>query len=282
MSSSDYLKASSKQLGFATEIFNMSPLIWGGVTLASIGIYLLSSLGTFNPVVAVIKYLTRDSSTSAFQSWQRFSAFTGSLGNVPGVVEENRSLKEKVAELEQRLAHVEVVFDENQQLLKEVGINYSRNYQQLGALVSGYDSNRPEFLFLNKGSADGAHVGDVVVVETILVGKIIEVSSYQSRVRLISSPESTVPVRTAASNLGLLQGGGASIVTVKQILQTFEIKVGAKVFSSGIDGSFPSDLYIGEVSEVRSDSRASTKEAVLRTPLQLQQLNRVKILLLPQ
>lgn len=266
---------------FAGEIFAMPPLRWLGYSAIAVLIYLLGALGFLNPVNHLVEALSLKPRADLFAWQEGVSRFFDGIGKLPDLVEQNEKLQAEVVELKSQLAQAEPIFAENKQLQAESKIKFGRDYEYVGAQVIGYGYGEPDTILINKGSADGLKVGDTIVVENILVGKINQIGQYTSRVLLVSNPRLSLPVKTADQNVGLLTGNGGNAVKITQILQTQELAVNAKIFTTGLNAEFPPNLFIGEVVNVSDDPRASTKEAVVKAPLDFTNLKNVRVLKLP-
>lgn len=163
-------------------------------------------------------------------------------------------LRSKIAVLEFAMAKLK---SENEALLKQLEAPLPPDLEFTPARVIGMS----RFLYIDKGTRNGVEVGDTVLVEEILVGQIIEVGEETAKVRLLTDPESKVPVRTmkgalAESNsaLGLLVGEEGKNLRLEKVLQREELSEGDLVGTSG-DGGFPADLLIGKVSSLLSSEK---------------------------
>jgi rod shape-determining protein MreC len=145
--------------------------------------------------------------------------------------------------------------------------------------VIGRDSANPGVVIINKGSSEGIAVGDTAVVENILLGEVIYVDQNTSKVQYLISANAKLPVKKSDESIGLLEGKNGRELSVEQILQSKEIKEGDRIFSSGLEGSFPPDLYIGKIGSISADERSSTKSAQVISPVDWDTIPRFKILL---
>jgi rod shape-determining protein MreC len=214
-----------------------------------------------------------------YEITQSLDTFLAGLNSLPELIQENQKLRDENTQLRSQLAQVEFVFEENQQLINETGIAYDREYEQLGVKVIGRNPNQPAVVTINKGALDGLQEGNVAVTEKILLGEVVEVQPTTAKVRLLTNAESQLPVKNSDENIGLLVGVNARELLVTQILQTKEIEIGDLVYSAGIDQRFPPDLFIGEITTIDADERASTKQAQVTSPIDWQRLDRFKILI---
>jgi rod shape-determining protein MreC len=116
------------------------------------------------------------------------------------------------------------------------------------------DPERHEVI-VDKGTEAGVFVGQPVVDAVGLMGQVIDVSRYVSRVLLISDLSHSVPVQVVRSNLRLIaQGTGATRqLELMHVQDTADIQEGDLLVSSGLGGRFPVGYPVGVVSHVGHD-----------------------------
>ena len=107
-------------------------------------------------------------------------------------------------------------------------------------------------VLIDKGSADSVFLGQPVLDSRGLVGQVVEVSSFRSRVLLISDQRHSVPVKVLRSNLRLIaQGTGiGQRLELLHVNSTADIKVGDQLLSSGLGNRFPVGYPVGVVDEL--------------------------------
>ena len=107
-------------------------------------------------------------------------------------------------------------------------------------------------VLIDKGSEDSVFVGQPVLDSRGLVGQVVEVSPFSSRVLLISDERHSVPVRVLRSNLRLIaQGTGiGQRLELQHVNSTADIKVGDQLLSSGLGNRFPVGYPVGVVDKV--------------------------------
>lgn len=107
-------------------------------------------------------------------------------------------------------------------------------------------------VLIDKGSEDSVFVGQPVLDSRGLVGQVVEVSSFSSRVLLISDQRHSVPVQVLRSNLRLIaQGTGiGQRLELLHVNSTADIKVGDQLLSSGLGSRFPVGYPVGVVDKV--------------------------------
>lgn len=273
------LSTSSYNQSFNSEIIELQPLEWLLYLGIAVLVVMLATVGFLQPFSSRIAGLTLQTRSDMYEITQSLDTFLAGLNSLPELIQENQKLRDENTQLRSQLAQVEFVFEENQQLINETGIAYDREYEQLGVKVIGRNPNQPAVVTINKGALDGLQEGNVAVTEKILLGEVVEVQPTTAKVRLLTNAESQLPVKNSDENIGLLVGVNARELLVTQILQTKEIEIGDLVYSAGIDQRFPPDLFIGEITTIDADERASTKQAQVTSPIDWQRLDRFKILI---
>ncbi len=107
-------------------------------------------------------------------------------------------------------------------------------------------------IIIDKGSANGVEKRMPVVVAAGVVGQVIDVSLYYSKVLLMIDKNSAVDglcQRTRAR--GVVKGADENDqCDFIYVLRTSDVAVGDTVISSGLDGIYPKGLPLGRVSGV--------------------------------
>ncbi len=119
---------------------------------------------------------------------------------------------------------------------------------------------------IDKGATDGVFIGQPLLDAKGLMGQVVDVSRYSSRVLLISDPSHSVPVQVARSNLRLIAQGTGSTnrLELMYVQNTADVGAGDLLISSGLGGRFPVGYPVGVVNKVehRSGGPFSTVTAI--------------------
>jgi len=105
-------------------------------------------------------------------------------------------------------------------------------------------------IIINKGSKNNIKLGMVVLDEGYLVGKIVEVNYFTSRVLLISDINSKIPVSLQPGDIQAIMSGKGKREGVLQYVRDknlSEIDEEIQVLTSGAGGLFKSGIPIGEI-----------------------------------
>jgi len=166
---------------------------------------------------------------------------------------ENEVLRQRLAELERRMAAGDAAKRENIRLRGLLGIHASLEGEWIGARVAGRDfTQRYATVIINRGSRDGIERDAAVIgAGGALVGRIIQVSLWTSTVQLITDPLSGVGARLSDSRAtGLVSGNSDSALRLDYISTRADVAVGEAIVTSGEDGVYPPDLMIGHVTSI--------------------------------
>lgn len=149
-----------------------------------------------------------------------------------------------------------------------------------GAHVIGRDpSNVQKYVILDSGREKGLARNMPVVTDRGLVGRIYEVGEGWSRVLLIIDPRSFVNALTQSTRAnGLIQGQADGTLAMLDIPQGETVSVGDTVFTSGLGGNFPSQILIGQITEVTRKDYEVYQEAAVQPTVDFQHLEAVLII----
>ena len=178
--------------------------------------------------------------------------------------QERAQLMAKIAGLTIELQKAQ---EENVQLRKELESPLPPSFRFIFAdVVSRQFDTEDTSLLIRVGRREGVKSGMPVLVERALVGVITKTTPHLSTVRLLTSTESKITVKTVQGTSGLLIGkktehdGAAGSVLLDKILQAETIVSDEAVVTSG-DEFMPPNILIGTVGTVISEPRDPFKQA---------------------
>ena len=134
-------------------------------------------------------------------------------------------------------------------------------------------------LIINKGSKNNIKLGMIVLDEGYLVGKIVEVNFFTSRVLLISDINSKIPVSLQPGDIQAIMSGKdkkEGILQYSKDKNLPRLKGKIQVLTSGAGGLFKSGIPIGEI-EFHEDLQINT-DKVINFYRDFSQLKYVKVL----
>lgn len=210
-------------------------------------------LGVFSPVQEFL-----------WDAGQASSRFFSGLFKGAFWERENSIVQERMLGLQQELIVLQDVQKENESLRKALGLGLEKKFSIISARVVGKDPSQ-DILILNAGSADGVQKGmSVITPENIAVGRVEEVFKGFSRVMLLSHPASSLEAKILAEGVvGAVRGKGSYQAFLDLIPQESKVVPGNIVISASLGGTFPENLLIGEVREVRASEEKTFQQASL-------------------
>jgi rod shape-determining protein MreC len=177
--------------------------------------------------------------------------------NLVHTAQENESLRQKLGDLENRVAVLSEADRENRRL-RDL-LNFSSQNQLRGvtaAVIGGDPSGWIKGIVIDKGRDHGVNPGMAVIHSQGVVGQVVSVASTSSKVLLVSDHASGVDVLMHNSRArGVVEGAGERVCELKFVTKDVQVRVGEQVLTSGMDGVYPKGISVGHVAEV-GDSAA--------------------------
>lgn len=197
------------------------------------------------------------------------------------LLEENRELQRTVAELQVEIVQLREIERDYDRLSGLV--NYAAQHTDQSVVTANViardTSSYLRWIILNRGARDGIQVGNPVISDLGLVGQVENVAANMAWVRLANDPGSLINVQTQGSRaegllIGQLQGG----MRMEKIPQTQLMEVGDLVLTSGLGGTFPPDIVIGQVTSVRKPPAELFQTAEVRPTVDYNNLDIVMVI----
>lgn len=182
-----------------------------------------------------------------------------------------QQLEEENARLRTQLADYNKYQTENAQLRKYLELkSENQDFKPVPAAVIGRGSGELFGGFtIDKGTLDGISVGDPVVTEAGLVGKVTAVRATHSRVTTILSPDNNVAALDSETrDIGVIESdlklADAGIVHFTHLAADTQVKAGDMIVTSGSGGIYPANLKIGVVTELKQSEFDVSLIAVIK------------------
>ncbi len=246
-----------------------------------IGLIALALGGYLTPVSRVVL-----SPVISAQTWlsTRFAAIQSYLAapqDMNRLRLRNTELEAEVSDLQTEIISLKQQIDETRILSALVDFaRVNPEYRYVAATVIGRDpSPFLQYAIINRGSDDGLRRGMPVVTQQGLVGRIAAVTAGAARIQLITDPGSKINVRIQPSGAGaVLQGEITGDVSLDMIPQSANVQTGDLVLTSGLGGSYPPDILIGQVTGVRSRDNDLFQSASVQPVVDFSQLDIVLVI----
>jgi rod shape-determining protein MreC len=197
------------------------------------------------------------------------------------VAKENEELKNSLSKaIEKNNECIEKELS-NQRFRTFLNFQKSMPNDTIAAQVIGKDPS-PWFksIIIDKGFSDGVKKGLPVVIPEGVVGQIIEVTKYYSKVLLLIDRNSAIDSlaqRTRAR--GIIRGFSDGRFNFQYVLRKYEIREGDTVISSGLDGVFPKGLRVGQIQSITQKNSSIFQEVVVIPFVDFEKLEEIMIVL---
>ncbi|ARS54276.1 rod shape-determining protein MreC [Kushneria konosiri] len=175
------------------------------------------------------------------------------LSDQTRLVNDNRRLRERLLTLSQRVQRMASLSEENIRLRELLKAAPRQEIPWLTAGLLTLD-NDPflQQMILDRGQQSGVYSGQPVVDSAGLVGQIISVSRYSSRVLLITDASHSVPVQVNRNGLRFIARGAGQPdhLTLDNVPNNTDIREGDLLVTSGLTGRFPEGYPVARVSRI--------------------------------
>jgi rod shape-determining protein MreC len=170
-----------------------------------------------------------------------------------GAKRENENLRERVRQLTLREDSFAEIEAENARLRQLLSFKQGRSLETIGAKVIG---RTPDYLasivYVDRGSSDGVRMGQAVLADKGVFGRVVLVTSHTSQVQLITNVDAAVGARVERTRSpGVLNGTGDRVLELNYINNSEQVEPNDLIVTSGLDGVFPTGLALGRVVESR-------------------------------
>ncbi len=174
--------------------------------------------------------------------------------NLIHVNQENRALKNRIANLERQLIAREESQRQNLQLRKLLDFQEKHQLPAHATIanVIGRDaSGFSRLIFIDHGSRDLIKIHDPALTPRGIVGQVIMTSPFSAKIMLITDSHSSCDVLVQRTReRGIIQGDNQQLCRLSYITRSADVKIGDTIITSGMDGVYPKGIPVGTVVSV--------------------------------
>ena len=200
------------------------------------------------------------------------------INNHFNLYEESRKNIDELNYLRGKDLSQEIITLENIKYKKLIDDYFVENKETVARVLIDKQSPFLRSVIINKGSKNNIKLGMVVLDDGYLVGKIVEVNFFTSRVLLISDINSKIPVSLQPGDIQAIMSGKDKQEGVLQYVKDknlSEINKEMLVLTSGAGGLFKSGIPIGEINIDKNNS--INKDKIVNFHRNFSQLKYVKV-----
>lgn len=199
---------------------------------------------------------------------------------------ENKRLKERIDQLEWEVKQLNKYREENKELRETLNLkDQFGDYESIGGNIIAKDMGNWFNVFtIDRGSSDGVTVNSPVITSKGLVGVVISVTPFTSKVMTVIDEDSTVSaVVTKSMDVVIVKGDiffkEYGLCRMDYIDAGTDIAVGDTIETSGLGGIFPRGILVGRVKAVGKTENNLTKYAVIEPAVDFKRLQEVFVLI---
>ncbi len=200
------------------------------------------------------------------------------------IVEENKQLKEHIAELEDKVYKAEATEGMNEWLYDYLELRREHtDYTFEAATVTSGGSNYMDVFIINRGKSHNVQVDMPVITNEGIVGYVVEAGNDWSKV--VTMLEATYAIGVyveRTGELGVVQGdyelSKEGLCVLNYLQADSEIQVGDRILSSGFGSVYPRGLTVGYVEKIVTDENNRSIIAYIRPAATLSDLARVMVI----
>lgn len=196
--------------------------------------------------------------------WQKqntMSEIFGSFFKLKEFKIENRELKKENIFLKSKILELKELEKENKNLREALDLELEKEFKLILAEIIS-QKTEGDFVLINQGKKDGVSENmPLITKEKVLVGKVGQVFNNFSQVILISNKNFTFSVKIALptgrqeseedSILGSARGKGNFELQIELLPSDSPIKTGDIVSTALLEGTFPENLLVGEIKNIK-------------------------------
>ncbi len=254
------------------------------LVLVSLALILLSQGKQLQPVESAASTVFTPVQQFVHDVTSGIGGWIDSLRRGHELEEENKNLRAALDSVTAENARLQSIALENEELrkLNKFALTRPGITGVIANNIGGDASGQLLVLTVDQGSDDGIAPGMAVVSSGgIMVGTVESVKKDRSSVLLITDHGSKIPVATDRTRTpGVLEGqrqeGGNLLI--RHIPRDADVKKDDLLLTTGLGGSIPKGLIVGQVTNVRQNDVQSEKEAEAIPLVELNSLDTVLII----
>jgi rod shape-determining protein MreC len=241
----------------------------------------VSKIGFLNPVDAILKNIFSPVQALTYGVFTKITGF--------GQDTEVKSLKIQNFLLTQKLVDQNKLIGDNKALRDQFQTENPKSTNLMPADVVGAPGfipgfSLPEILILNRGTSDGIKVGNAVVYQNNLIGKITNADGNLSSVTLVTNSSSQFIAETLGTKAqGIIKGQGGGELIFDNVVLSDNLRKDDLVLTRGDvnpqNSGFPPNLTVGKIVSVSKNSSDLFQKAEVKTLVDFSNLEKVFVVI---
>ena len=221
-------------------------------------------------IVSPIQYIVKTPSSFFYRLLEETETIAQLESEIERLEKDNKIMK-------MNLQKIDILEDEVSRLrsIKRVMSKKFENIQ-IAKVIQGDVIPNKESIKINIGSNDKVIKGQTVMGANGLIGQIVEVSLYSSKVLLITDINSNVPaIITRTGKQVIIKGRSQDDLLEISFTDDTDIKSGDLIVTSGQAGRFIASLNIGRIVKIEMNEGERFAEVVVEPSVYIENINEV-------
>lgn len=183
---------------------------------------------------------------------------------------ENELLRREIAEARLSAQQTEDILAENERLSALLRLAPQKKWKGVYASMVYREPNRWNTIIVDKGSMAGVELQSAAVgvgeSGIGLIGTVIEVAEFTSKILLVNDPEFSAAAYLEGSQTEGMATGGGDVLRLQFLPLEFSDESGTRLFTSPRSVVFPSGILIGTVKGGAAQSGDAISKTLIITP----------------
>lgn len=221
-------------------------------------------------IVSPIQYIVKTPSSFFYSILEETETITQLEAKIERLEKDNKMMR-------MNLQKIDILEDEVSRLrsIKRVMSKKFENIQ-IAKVIQGDVIPNKESIKINIGSNDNVIKGQTVMGANGLIGQIVEVALYSSKVLLITDINSNVPaIITRTGKQVIIKGRSQDGLLEISFTDNTDIKSGDLIVTSGQAGRFIASLNIGRIVKIEMNEGERFAEVVVEPSEYIENINEV-------
>lgn len=185
----------------------------------------------------------------------------------PGAIQaENKAVRELNLQLSSEVTRMRTAILENQRLRQMMDLKQKSDLPLIPAEIVGKSTvELRHYATLNKGRKDEIDYGMSVRTDAGLVGIIVGSTDHYSLLEQINNRNVKIAVTFVRTGInGIVVWEGGEYLLIKNIPESFDVKIGDEVITSNYSNKYPDGIPVGKVIKIDNDPGSLFKKIVVK------------------
>jgi rod shape-determining protein MreC len=221
-------------------------------------------------IVSPIQYIVKTPSSFFYSLLEETETIAQLESKIERLEKDNKMMKINLQKID--------ILEDEVSRLRSIKRVMSKKFEniQIAKVIQGDVIPNKESIKINIGSNDNVIKGQTVMGANGLIGQIVEVALYSSKVLLITDVNSNVPaIITRTGKQVIIKGRSQDDLLEISFTDDTDIKSGDLIVTSGQAGRFISSLNIGRIVKIKMNEGERFAEVVVEPSEYIKNINEV-------